>query len=127
SIRTPLASARGLGSSKSGVTHWWAQRVSAAALVPLTLWFVVCIINSVGADYAAVLVWLSSPMQAVLMVLYLAAIFYHSHLGLQVVVEDYIHVEWVKVATLVVLQFVNILLGVLSIVSVLMIALGAAG
>lgn len=127
SIRTPLARARGLGSAKSGTAHFWAQRVSAVALVPLSLWFVASIVAHVGADYHSVIAWLSSPFVAVLMVVYLGAIFYHSQLGLQVVAEDYIHTEWLKMATIVALQFINILLGVAAIVSVLMIVFGAAG
>lgn len=127
SIRTPLATARGLGSAKSGTAHFWAQRVSAVALVPLSLWFVASIVAHVGADYASVIAWLSSPFVAVLMIVYLAAIFYHSQLGLQVVAEDYIHTEWLKMATVVVLQFINVLLAVAAIVSVLMIVLGAVG
>lgn len=127
SIRTPLASARGLGSSQSGVAHWWAQRVSAVALVPLTLWFVGCLLAHVGADYASVMAWLSSPLQAVLMILFVAAAFYHSQLGLQVIVEDYVHLEWAKIVTIVVLQFANVLLAVAAIIAVLMIVLGAAG
>ena len=127
SIRTPLAAARGLGSAKSGTGHFWSQRVSAVALVPLTLWFVISLVAHVGADYASVTSWLSSPLVAVLMIVYLAAIYYHSQLGLQVVAEDYIHTEWLKMATIVVLQFINILLAVAAIISVLMIVLGAAG
>lgn len=127
SIRTPLANARGLGSAKSGVAHWWAQRVSAVALIPLSLWFVGCVIAHVGADYDSVIAWLSSPFQAVLMIVYLAAIFHHSQLGLQVIAEDYIHTGWVKIATVIILQFINILLAVAAIISVLMIVLGAAG
>jgi len=127
SIRTPLAAARGLGSAKSGTSHFWAQRVSAVALVPLSLWFVGSVVAHVGADYESVIAWLSTPVVAVLMIVYLAAIYYHSQLGLQVVAEDYIHTEWAKMATVVVLQFINILLAVAAIISVLMIVLGAAG
>src|SRR5699024_7816714 len=100
---------------------FWSQRVSAVALVPLSLWFIGSIIAHVGADYATVTAWLSSPFQAVLMIVFLAALYYHSQLGLRVVAEDYIHVEWVKMATIVGLQFINILLAVAAIISVLMI------
>lgn len=127
SIRTPLATARGLGSAKTGTHHFWVQRVSAVALVPLSLWFVGSIVAHVGADYASVTAWLSSPVVAVLMIVYLAAIYYHSQLGLQVVAEDYIHTAWLRMATVVALQFINILLAVAAIISVLMIVLGAAG
>lgn len=126
SIRSSLAQARGLGSAKVGVAHWWAQRVSAVALVPLTLWFVACLASQLGADYTSVTAWLSSPLQASLLAIYLAAIFYHSQLGLQVVIEDYVHIESVKIAALIALQLANILLAVASIFSVIMILVGAA-
>ncbi len=126
SIRSSLAQARGLGSSKTGVAHWWAQRISAVALVPLTLWFVACLASQLGADYSSVTNWLSSPLQASLLAIYIAAIFYHSQLGLQVVIEDYVHIESVKMAALIALQLANILLAVAAIFSVIMILVGAA-
>lgn len=89
--RTPLARAAGLGSSKSGVEHWFAQRVSAVALVPLTLWFVASIIAHSGSDHAAFIAWLSTPFAALPMILLLIALFHHIALGLQVVIEDYMH------------------------------------
>lgn len=127
SIRSPLARARGLGSAKSGVEHWWGQRVSAVALVPLSLWFVASLLAHVGADYASVIAWLSAPLPAVLMILYLAALFHHSQLGLQVVIEDYVHTPSLKFASIIVLQFANVLLAVAAVVSVLMIVFGGAG
>ncbi|MES1944373.1 succinate dehydrogenase, hydrophobic membrane anchor protein [Salinisphaera sp. PC39] len=123
SIRTPLARARGLGSAKDGVAHWWAQRITAVALVPLTLWLVVSIAARAGAGHEAVLAWLSSPVAAVAVVLFLGTLFYHSQLGLQVVVEDYVHSEWLKLATLVVLQFAHIVVAAAAIFAVLWMAL----
>ncbi len=125
-IRSQLAVARGLGSARAGVGHWWGLRISSVALVPLTLWFVAGLATQLGAGYESAIAWLSSPLQAVLMMIFLAATFYHSQLGLQVIVEDYVHVEWAKMATLVVLQLANIALAVAAIFSVLMIVLGAA-
>jgi succinate dehydrogenase / fumarate reductase, membrane anchor subunit len=90
-MRTPLARAIGLGSAKEGVGAWWAERVSAVALVPLTLWFAASIIAHSGSDYATFIVWLRMPLAAILMVLLLIALFYHMALGLQVVIEDYVH------------------------------------
>ena len=90
-MRTPLARAIGLGSAKEGVGPWWAERVSAVALVPLTLWFVTSIIAHTGSDYATFIVWLRTPLTAILMILLLIALFYHTALGLQVVIEDYVH------------------------------------
>ncbi|MDA3921542.1 MAG: succinate dehydrogenase, hydrophobic membrane anchor protein [Salinisphaera sp.] len=126
SIRSSLAGARGLGSAKSGTGHFWAQRVSAIALVPLTLWFVACLASQFGASYSSVTNWLSSPFQASLLAIYLAAIFYHSQLGLQTIIEDYVHMEAAKIGALISLQLINILLAVSAIVSVLMILVGAA-
>lgn len=125
-IRSPLARARGLGAAKDGTAHWWAQRVSALALIPLTLWFVASLVCRAGADYAATLAWLSSPVTAVALSIYLAVAFYHSQLGLQVVVEDYVHNEWIKMATLLLLQFANVVLAVAAIFAVLWISLGGA-
>ena len=123
SIRTPLARARGLGSAKDGVAHWWAQRITAVALVPLTLWLGVSIAARAGAGHEEVLAWLSSPVAAVAVVLFLGALFYHSQLGLQVVIEDYVHSEWLKLATLVVLQFAHIVVAAAAIFAVLWMAL----
>ena len=89
--RSPLARAIGLGSAKQGVEHWWAERVSAVALVPLTLWLVASIIAHTGSDYANFIAWLRTPLATILMILLLIASFYHTALGLQVVIEDYVH------------------------------------
>ncbi len=89
--RSPLARAIGLGPAKEGSEHWWAERVSAVALVPLTLWFVASIIAHTGSDYATLIAWLRTPVAIILMVLLLIALFHHTALGLQVVIEDYVH------------------------------------
>jgi succinate dehydrogenase / fumarate reductase membrane anchor subunit len=89
--RSPLARAIGLGLARSGVEHWWAERVSAAALVPLMLWFVASIIAHAGSDYPTFIGWLRGLLPTTLMILLLIAIFYHTALGLQVVIDDYIH------------------------------------
>jgi succinate dehydrogenase / fumarate reductase membrane anchor subunit len=89
--RSPLAHAIGLGSAKSGVQHWWAERVSAVALVPLTLWFVAGIIAHTRADYVGFIAWLKAFPTTILIVLLLIALFHHTALGLQVIVEDYVH------------------------------------
>jgi succinate dehydrogenase / fumarate reductase membrane anchor subunit len=90
-MRSPLARAMGLGSARKGVGHWWAERISAVALVPLTLWFVAEIIVHLGSDYGAFTAWMKSPTVALLMILLLVALFHHTALGLQVVIEDYVH------------------------------------
>src|SRR3982074_3848513 len=92
-MRSPLGRAIGLGAAKEGVEHWWRQRVTAVALVPLTLWFVIAVIGLVGADHAVFVAWARNPMTTVFIVLLLIATFYHTALGLQVVIEDYVHGE----------------------------------
>lgn len=90
-LRSPLARAIGLGSAKEGVDHWWKSRLSAVALVPLTLWFAASIIAHTGSDYVTFIAWLKTPLASILMNVLLIALFYHTALGLQVVIEDYVH------------------------------------
>ncbi|HRD65293.1 MAG TPA: succinate dehydrogenase, hydrophobic membrane anchor protein [Candidatus Competibacter sp.] len=123
SIRTPLARVRGLGTAKDGTHHWWMQRVTSIALVPLVLWFVVSMLSYSHADYETFQHWLSNPINAGLMVTLLFTVFYHAKLGMQVIYEDYVRPEWVMYAALLVTQFVLFLLGAISIVAVLKIAL----
>lgn len=89
--RSSLARAIGLGSAQHGTAHWWAQRTSAIALIPLTLWFVASIIAQTSSDHAHFVAWLRSPFVNLPMALLLGTSFYHAALGLQVVIEDYIH------------------------------------
>ncbi|MGX9981586.1 succinate dehydrogenase, hydrophobic membrane anchor protein [Methylobacterium fujisawaense] len=89
--RSPLARALGLGSARSGTAHWWAERVSAIALVPLAVWFAASLIARAGSDHAAVRAWLGNPLAATSLILLLFALFHHTALGLQVVIEDYVH------------------------------------
>ena len=90
-MRSPLARAIGLGSAKEGGREWWAERVSAVALVPLTLWFTASVIAHTGSDYTTFVDWIRTPLAATLMILLLIALFHHTALGLQVVIEDYVH------------------------------------
>jgi succinate dehydrogenase / fumarate reductase membrane anchor subunit len=122
-MRSPLARAMGFGSAKDGVEHWWIQRVSAVALVPLTLWFVASIIAHTGNDYATFIVWLRTPLASILMILLLIALFYHTALGLQVVIEDYVH-SGVKFAALVAVRLGCFALAATGIVAALRIAFG---
>jgi len=124
-MRSPLGRAIGLGSAKEGVEHWWRQRVTALALVPLTLWFVIAVIALVGADHAAFVAWVRNPMAALLLVLLLVATFYHTALGLQVVIEDYVHGEAMRLAALLVMRLLCILFAVRGIFAVAKLALGA--
>ena len=124
-MRSPLGRAIGLGSAKEGVEHWWRQRVTAVALVPLTLWFVIAVIGLVGADHAVFVAWVRSPMPAILLVLLLVATFYHTALGLQVVIEDYIHREGMRLAALLIMRFLCIVFAVRGIFAILKMALAA--
>jgi succinate dehydrogenase / fumarate reductase membrane anchor subunit len=124
-LRSPLGRAIGLGSAKEGVNHWWMQRVTAAALVPLTLWFVVVVIQLAGADRAVLVAWLHNPIPAMLMILLLAATFYHAALGLQVVIEDYVHSEWLKLAAITATRLLCIVFVVRGTLAVLKLAFGA--
>jgi succinate dehydrogenase / fumarate reductase, membrane anchor subunit len=121
--KNPLARARGLGSAREGTGHWFNQRVTALANIPLALWLVVSVLSLAGADHATFVAWLSLPVNAVLMILTLASFFYHAALGTQVIAEDYIHDEGTKILTLISLKLGFSALFVASLFSVLKIAL----
>lgn len=123
-LRTPLKKAHGLGSAKDGTHHWWMQRLSAIALAPLGVWFVVSAIALVGASHAEAVAWISQPLTAVLLVLFVPVLLYHSMLGLQVVIEDYVHLEWLKFASLIVLKFAHYFIAAGVVFAVLRVALG---
>ena len=122
--RSPLGRVRGLGSAKEGVAHWWAQRLTALALVPLAIWFVASVAAHAGADHETMRAWIGSPLVASLLVLLIVATFYHLYLGIQVVIEDYVHSEGVKIASLIAVKGASILLGVIALISVLSILFG---
>lgn len=122
--RTPMARARGLGSAKEGVQAWWLERVTAVALVPLTLWLAVSLIALSDDPYGTVVAWLSSPIAALLMVLLLIALFTHLALGLCVVVEDYIH-SAAKIPALITVRFVCFALCIAGILATLSISFGS--
>ena len=119
SFRTPLGRVRGLGSAKDGTEHWWMQRLTALALIPITVWFVISVVGMVGASYEEFSAWLASPLVAGIFLILIAATFYHAVLGLQVVVEDYLHNEGVKIATLLAVKAAAVLLGLTAALSVL--------
>jgi len=124
SMINPLAKVRGLGSAKEGTHHWIAQRMTAVALVPLSLWFVASLICLVGADLAAVKAWIASPINAVLMILTLVAGFHHAQLGLQVVIEDYVHGHAAKIGALWLVKGAAVFFGAAAVFSVLKLAIG---
>jgi succinate dehydrogenase / fumarate reductase membrane anchor subunit len=100
SIRTPLSRARGLGSSKEGMHHWWMQRVSSIALVPLSLYWLCSLKNITDTDLGSFAAWLGKPVNGIAAVLFIIASFYHAMLGIQVIIEDYVHGEGAKIVSL---------------------------
>jgi succinate dehydrogenase / fumarate reductase membrane anchor subunit len=125
SLRSPLGRVLGLGSAKDGTGHWWAQRVSAVALIPLTLWFMLSLLSLPALDYATVRAWLSVPLSGLLAVLLVAALTYHSYLGTTVVIEDYVHAAGTKLLSLLLLRFLYVLTGGASIFAILHVSFGS--
>jgi succinate dehydrogenase / fumarate reductase membrane anchor subunit len=123
--RSPIARVRGLGAARSGVGHWGRQRLTAISNLLLVLWFIFSAIGLSGAGYAEVRAWLASPISATLMILLVVSICYHARLGLQVVVEDYVHHEPARLATLVAIPLIVTALAVTCIVAVLKVSLGS--
>ena len=124
SLQTPIAKVRGLGSAKEGVHHWWSQRLTAITLAPLSLWFIYSLVRVTGSNYSAIVAWLLDPLHAVLMLIFLAALYYHAALGIQVVIEDYIESEWQKIGCLILVKFLALLAGLSAVIAVLKIYLG---
>lgn len=124
SLQSPIGRARGLGSAKEGLHHWWMQRVSAVLLVPLTLWFVFSVACLAGSDYETTVAWISAPWVAVALVLYFATLFYHSQLGFQVVIEDYVHGATTKLISMYLMKLAHLVLAIAAIFAVVRIALG---
>ncbi len=119
---TPTKKVRGLGAVKTGLHHWWLQRITSIALIPLTLWVVFSVATQVGEDYATVTAWIAEPFTTLMLTLFVSTASYHASLGLQVVIEDYVHHSGIKWAALLAIQLVLILLGTLSVVSILRVA-----
>ena len=124
--RTPIAKVRGLSAARSGLQHWKMQRLTAIANVLLVLWFMFSAMALSGSGYDQVRAWLGSPVTASLVVLLIISTFYHARLGLQVVVEDYVHHEGAKLASLVAIALVVLALAVACIVAVLSVAIGGS-
>ena len=122
-MRSDLGRVRGLGTAKEGAHHWWMQRLTAIALIPLTLWFIISIASLNSASYAETVNWLSIPLVSIFMILLISSTLYHALLGVQVVVEDYIHQEGFKFLLLIGLKFIFLTLGVIAVFSLLKIAL----
>ncbi|MBI1212411.1 MAG: succinate dehydrogenase, hydrophobic membrane anchor protein [Alphaproteobacteria bacterium] len=123
SLKTPLARAQGLGSAKSGAMHFWHQRATAVALVPLTIWFVYVVVRFTGAELYEVKHFFANPINASLMLIFVLAGLYHMTLGVQVIIEDYIHREGTKLALFVLNQFAGLALAVVCTIAILRLAL----
>ena len=121
-MRSMLGRVRGLGAAKSGTQHWWSQRVTAIALIPLSLWFVISVFTLIGAPRSAVAAWAAGPITATLLLATIAALFQHMFLGVQVVIEDYIHGERARMAWLLATKGSTALLALAAVVSVLKLA-----
>lgn len=122
SLKSPLGRVLGRGSAGSGTEHWIAQRLSAVAMVPLTLWFVLSLLAMPVLDFYAVTAWAAAPLHAILLVLLVVALVYHSSLGTQVVVEDYVHSPGLRVAVLTILRLGHVFLAAAGILAVFFIA-----
>lgn len=123
-FRTPIARARGLGAARAGLSPWKMQRLTAISNLLLVLWFMFSAVTLSGSGYEQVRAWLASPVTASLMVLLIISTFYHARLGLQVVVEDYVHHEGLKMASIVAIVLIVLALAVACIVAVLKVAVG---
>ena len=123
-LRSPLARARGLGSARDGLHHWWAQRLTAIALIPLVVWFAISLVMLSGADYDIARAWIGSPLVMVLLILTICVGLHHGQLGLQVVIEDYIHGDGWKLALIVAMRFIAVIFGLAAIVAILRIGFG---
>jgi succinate dehydrogenase / fumarate reductase, membrane anchor subunit len=122
SLRTPLGKVLGRGSAGDGTTHWWVQRVTAIALIPLSLWFVISILGMSLHHYAAMVAWLGRPWVAVLTILLVISLAWHSWLGVQVVIEDYVHAKVPKTVTLLLSTFLHFAAAVAAVFAVLILA-----
>ncbi|TVQ36926.1 MAG: succinate dehydrogenase, hydrophobic membrane anchor protein [Wenzhouxiangella sp.] len=123
-LRNPLANARNHGAAGDGVSHWWAQRFSAILLALLTVWLVYALASLVGADHAAASAWLARPLNAAMAILFVVTSLYHGKLGLQVVIEDYIHGRFAEVSLQILVKLAAIVGGLLAVIAILKVAFG---
>jgi succinate dehydrogenase / fumarate reductase membrane anchor subunit len=123
-LRSPLASVLGSGSAKEGTDHWWSQRLSAVALLLLGSWFLLSLARLDGFAHANVFAWAASPFNSVMLLLFVATLAWHSALGIQVVIEDYVHGAFIKLVSLILNKFAHVVLAIAGAFAVLKIALG---
>ena len=122
-MRSPLGRAKGLGSARAGAVHWWLQRVTSLALVPLTLWFLCGMIRMLGATRDDIVSWMAGPLPIVLMIALVIATFHHLQAGMQVVIEDYVDHDWLRIGSILLVKGLSLLLALACIVSVLRLGL----
>ncbi len=125
SLRSPLGRVLGLGTAKDGTEHWWAQRVSAVALIILGIWSVAVLVLAEGYSYSEIVAFIQRPLNAILLSLLCVTLAYHSYLGIQVVIEDYVHASGVKVSSLIASRFAHVFAAIASVYSILRIGLAA--
>jgi succinate dehydrogenase / fumarate reductase membrane anchor subunit len=125
SLRTPLGQVLGLGSAKDGTGHFWGQRVSGVGLLLLGLWFVCSLATMPGFSHAEAIAFIGAPLNGVLLLLLVITLAYHSQLGVQVVIEDYVHGHGMKLASLVISRFAHSFLAVAAVYAIIKIGLGA--
>ena len=125
SLRTPLGRVLGLGTAREGTEHWWAQRVSAVALLLLGAWFVIAIVMLDGLDHSAAVAFVAAPWNGVLLMLLSVTLAYHSYLGVQVVVEDYVHAPGIKVVSLMFSRFAHLFVAVAAVYAIVRVGIGA--
>ena len=122
-MRSPLGRARGLGAARAGAAHWWAQRLTSIALVPLTLWFLCAMVRMIGATREDVVSWMAGPLPVVLMIALVIATFHHLQAGLQVVIDDYVTNDGLRIGSILLVKGLSLLLTLACIVSVLKLGL----
>ena len=125
SLRSPLGRVLGLGTAKDGTSHWWGQRVSGAAMVVLGLWFAWSLATMTGFSYTESVAFISRPVNALLLLLLSVTMAWHSYLGVQVVIEDYVHGHALKIASLVLSRFAHVVLAVAAVYAILLLGIGA--
>lgn len=121
--QTPLAKVRGLGSAKVGTGHFWMQRITAITLIPLSLWMVSFTEQLLNATHEGMIVWLSGPLDTILALAWIIAAFYHSALGLQVVIEDYVHTEWMKISSIWLMKLTFLFFAIAAVVAIFRISM----
>ena len=123
-LRTPLARVRGLGSARSGTEHFWRQRLTAVANIPLTIAFVLIVVSLLGRNHAAAQQILGSPLVAIVILLFIGSVTYHMRIGMQVVIEDYVHGEIAKLSLLMLNTFFTVVVGLAAAYAIFKLSFG---